>query len=84
MFCLGAYLGHTKETKPGSLSMKYRVRIEQDEDGVFVVEVPSLPGCITQGKTRREAVDNAREAIALYLESLKAHDDHATSPKASW
>ena len=35
--------------------MKYRVLIEQDEDGVFVAEVPSLPGCISQGQTRAEA-----------------------------
>ena len=50
--------------------MKFRVIIEQDEDGVFVAEVPSLPGCVTQGATRQEAVLNAQEAIAAYLESL--------------
>ncbi|MCH8935482.1 MAG: type II toxin-antitoxin system HicB family antitoxin [Gemmatimonadetes bacterium] len=55
--------------------MKYRVLIEQDEDGVFVAEVPSLPGCITQGWTRDEALTNSREAIAVYLESLEAHGD---------
>jgi len=52
--------------------MKYRVVIEQDEDGVFVAEVPSLPGCISQGATRVEAVKNIQEA---YLESLKAHGE---------
>ena len=55
--------------------MKYRVLIEQDEDGVFMAEVPSLPGCITQGATRDEALANSREAIAAYLESLEAHGD---------
>jgi len=55
--------------------MKYRVLIEQDEDGVFMAEVPSLPGCITQGSTRDEALENSREAIAAYLESLEAHGD---------
>lgn len=55
--------------------MKFRVRIERDEDGVFVAEVPSLPGCVTQGATREEAVNNAQEAIAVYLESLKAHGE---------
>ena len=55
--------------------MKFRVRIEPDEDGVFVAEVPSLPGCVTQGSTREEAVHNAQEAIAVYLESLKAHGE---------
>ena len=43
--------------------MKYRIIIEQDEDGVFVVESPSLPGCISQGKTRKEAIENIQEAI---------------------
>lgn len=54
---------------------KYRVVIEPDEDGVYVVEVPSLPGCISQGRTRAEAIDNIREAIIVYLESLDAHGD---------
>ena len=55
--------------------MKYRVLIEQDEDGVFVAEVPALPGCISQGRTRIEATENIKEAIALYLESLTANDE---------
>ena len=55
--------------------MKYRVLIEQDEDGVFVVEVPALPGCLSQGKTRAEALKNVQEAIGAYLESLKAHGE---------
>ena len=55
--------------------MKYRITIEQDEDGIFVAEVPALPGCITQGETRSEAIANAKEAIGLYMESLKAHND---------
>ncbi len=55
--------------------MKYRVLIEQDEDGVFVADVPALPGCISQGKTRTEALINIQEAIEAYLESLRAHDE---------
>lgn len=55
--------------------MKYRVLIEPDEDGVYIAQVPSLPGCISQGNTRAEAVQNIREAIELYLESLEAHDE---------
>lgn len=55
--------------------MKYRVIIEQDEDGVFVAEVPSLPGCISEGNTRAEAIENIREAIAAYIESLQAHNE---------
>ena len=60
--------------------MKYRVLIEQDEDGVHVAEVSSLPGCISQGQTRDEAVENIREAIAAYLESLEAHGDPIPPP----
>lgn len=55
--------------------MKYRVLIEEDEDGVFVAEVPALPGCVSQGGTRAEALANVQDAIAGYLESLKAHDE---------
>jgi predicted RNase H-like HicB family nuclease len=60
--------------------MKFRVLIEEDEDGFFVAEVPSLPGCISQGRTRQEAVNNAKEAIAAYLESLAAHDEPIPPP----
>ena len=55
--------------------MKYRVIIEQDEDGMFVAEVPSLPGCISQGKTRAEVLRNIQEAIEVYIESLKTHNE---------
>ena len=55
--------------------MKYRVLIEQDEDGVFIVEVPALPGCISEGHTKTEAIENIKEAMIAYLESLKAHGD---------
>jgi predicted RNase H-like HicB family nuclease len=56
-------------------NIKFRVLINQDEDGIFVVEVPTLPGCISQGHTRKEALANAQEAVALYVESLEAHGD---------
>lgn len=62
------------------ISMKYRVTIEQDEDGVFVAEVPALPGCISQGRTRSEAIANIKEAIELYIESLEAHGDPVPPP----
>ena len=55
--------------------MKYRIIIEQDEDGIFTAECPSLPGCISQGKTRMEAVKNIKDAIKGYLESLKKHNE---------
>ena len=55
--------------------MKYRVVVEQDEDEMFVAECPTLPGCISQGKTRKEALNNIKDAIKGYLESLKKHNE---------
>ncbi len=60
--------------------MKFRVMIQRDEDGFYVTEVPALPGCVSQGTTRSEALNNVREAIALYLESLKEHGDPIPPP----
>ena len=53
------------------VTAQYRVLIEQDEDGVFVAEVPSLPGCVSQGHTRSEVLANIKDAIAGYLSSLR-------------
>jgi predicted RNase H-like HicB family nuclease len=66
-------MGHWNEI------MKYRVLIQQDEDGVFVAEVPALPGCLSQGHSRTEALHNIQEAIAVYLESLRAHQEPVPS-----
>lgn len=60
--------------------MKYRVLLTQDEDGVFEAEMPSLPGCISQGQTRTEALKGIREAAAGYIESLEAHGDSVPPP----
>jgi predicted RNase H-like HicB family nuclease len=49
---------------------KRQVILYPGDDGYFVVEVPSLPGCISQGKTREEALSNIEEAISLYIEVL--------------
>ena len=48
--------------------MKFVVTVERDEDGVYVVECPSTPGCISQGKTEKEALDNIDDAIRQCLE----------------
>lgn len=48
--------------------MKFIVTVERDEDGIWVVECPSIPGCVSQGKTKEEAFTNIKEAIALCLE----------------
>jgi predicted RNase H-like HicB family nuclease len=48
--------------------MKFNVTVDRDEDGVWVVECPAIPGCVSQGQTKEEALENIKEAIALCLE----------------
>lgn len=48
--------------------MKFFVTIDRDEDGIFVAECTSVPGCISQGKTEQEAIDNIKDAIRQCLE----------------
>ena len=55
--------------------MKFRIIIQQDEDGVYISECPTLPGCISQGKTREDAINNIHDAIKGYIESLKKHNE---------
>jgi len=55
--------------------MKYGVLLEQDEDGFFVAECPALPGCVSQGSSREEALRNIKDAISGYLASLHRHDE---------
>ncbi|MCH6554474.1 MAG: type II toxin-antitoxin system HicB family antitoxin [Acidobacteria bacterium] len=55
--------------------MKLRVVIEQDEEGVFVAECPALPGCVSQGATREEALQNIKDAMQGYLKSLRKHNE---------
>lgn len=50
--------------------MKLKVVLEPSEDGGYTVYVPSLPGCISEGDTEKEALKNIREAIQLYLEPV--------------
>ncbi len=52
--------------------MKLHVVVEQDEAGYYVAEVPALPGCLSQGKTREEALTNVKEAVAGWLETMEA------------
>ena len=48
--------------------MKFTVTIDRDEDGVWVTECPAIPGCVSQGSTKEEALESIREAIHLCLE----------------
>ena len=50
------------------MSMKFTVTIDRDETGAWVAECPSIPGCVSQGKTKPVALKNIREAIELCLE----------------
>ena len=61
-------------------AMRYRVIIEQDEDGVFIASCPTLPGCFSQGDTREEALENIKDAIEGYLESLNLHGEAIPPP----
>ena len=54
------------------IELKFTILIEKNEEGSYTVTVPSLPGCITQGDTWDDAIANAREAIAGYIEALRA------------
>lgn len=58
---------------------KFKVLLERDEDGWWTVTVPSLPGCISQGRTRKLALKNIREAIELHVASL-AEDGEPLRP----
>lgn len=60
--------------------MKYKVEVERDEDGTFVVSCPALPGCVSQGETRDAALENIRDAIKGYIQSLKKHDEPIPPP----
>jgi predicted RNase H-like HicB family nuclease len=55
--------------------MKYTVVLEREPDGGYVVSVPVLPGCVSQGDTRDEALANIREAMELYLEDCRLAGD---------
>jgi predicted RNase H-like HicB family nuclease len=62
--------------------MRYTVVLEQEPDGGYVVSVPALSGCVSQGDTRAEALANIREAIALYIEDCRDAGDPV--PTQSW
>ncbi|MBC8413571.1 MAG: type II toxin-antitoxin system HicB family antitoxin [Nitrospira sp.] len=60
--------------------MNLQVILEPSDEGGFTVTVPALPGCISEGESRDEALNNIREAIELYLEPVE--DDMIFSPEA--
>jgi len=59
--------------------MKLHVKIEQDEAGYYVAEVPALPGCLSQGKTYEEAIANIKEAVEGWLEVMESKQEYDSS-----
>ena len=57
--------------------MRYTVLLQKEEDGGYVVSVPALPGCVSQGDTRAQALANIREAMELYIEDCRDAGDPA-------
>ena len=53
------------------MEKKFTVIVEKGLDGYYIGEVPALPGCYSQGKTVKELTENIKEAIELYIESMK-------------
>jgi len=49
--------------------MRFSITLDRDEDGTWIAECPSIPGCVSQGRTKEEAIANAQEAIAACLEA---------------
>ena len=56
-------------------TLSYRILLRKEPEGGYTVIVPSLPGCVTYGDTIEEAIEMAKEAIELYIESLKEHGE---------
>jgi antitoxin HicB len=64
-------------------ALSYRVLLRKEPEGGYTVMVPSLPGCVTYGDTVEEAIEMAKEAIELYIESLKAHGEEVPSEEGT-
>ncbi len=55
--------------------MQFKILLQKEPEGAYTAFVPRLPGCITYGETINEAIDMAREAIALYIEEMRSHGE---------
>lgn len=78
--CRGRQTLSTLASRAVIQRVRFRVLIEQDEDGVLVATCPSLPGCVSEGRTRQEALTGIRDAIAGYVASLEKHGDPIPPP----
>jgi antitoxin HicB len=63
--------------------LRYHVRLRwEPDDGVYTIWVPSLPGCVTIGKTIKEALEMVRDAIEIYVETLISHDEEVPTDES--
>lgn len=65
-------------------SLNYRILLRKEPEGGYTVIVPSLPGCITFGDTIEESINNAKEAIELYIESLNQHGEEIPTEEGTF
>lgn len=65
-------------------NMKLQVVVEEDEAGYFAAEVPALPGCLSQGKSREEAIANVKEAVEGWLEVMEAKQGAPSVSGGMW
>lgn len=63
--------------------LNYRILLRKEPEGGYTVIVPSLPGCVTYGDTIENAINMAREAIELYLESLREHGEEIPTEEST-
>ena len=68
--------------QPDTDVRKFAVTLDQDEDGFVLVSCPALPGCHSQGRTSREALNNIAEAIRGYIASMQKHQEEV--PDVDW
>ena len=71
---MSCYYVNLRVRRPAVIVMDYSVIVHEAEEGGYWVEAPALPGCYSQGETLDDALDNVKEAIALYLEVLMDDD----------
>jgi len=70
-----------RQSKSNLMTLSYRILLRKEPEGGYTVVVPLLPGCVTYGDTIEEAKTMAKEAIELYIESLKAHNEEIPTEK---
>lgn len=71
---MSCYYTNVRVRRPAVITIDYSVIVHEAEEGGYWVEAPALPGCYSQGETLDDALDNVKEAIALYLEALMDDD----------